>query len=98
VASAFADWGVATLDALADARSAAPGLPLIASGGLATGVDVARCLALGATAAGMARSLLIAAQADRADEAIATLIEQLRIAVWLTGAGSAQELGREHLR
>ncbi|CAA9485578.1 MAG: hypothetical protein AVDCRST_MAG65-1709, partial [uncultured Solirubrobacteraceae bacterium] len=32
------------------------------------------------------------------DEAIATLIEQLRIAVWLTGAGSAQELGREHLR
>ena len=98
VASAFADWGVGTVDALADARSAAPGLPLIASGGLATGVDVARCLALGATAAGMARALLIAAQADRADEAIATLIEQLRIAVWLTGAESAQELGREHLR
>ena len=98
VASAFADWGVPTVDALADARSAAPGLPLIASGGLATGVDVARCLALGATAAGMARALLIAAQADRADEAMTTLIEQLRIAVWLTGAGSAQELGREHLR
>ena len=98
VAAAFADWGVSTLDALADARSAAAGLPLIASGGLSSGVDVARCLALGATAAGMARSLLIAAQADRADEAIATLLEQLRIAVWLTGAASAQELGREHLR
>ena len=98
LASAFADWGVATTDALADARAAAPELPLIASGGLATGVDIARCLALGATAAGMARSLLIAAQADRADEAVATLVEQLRIAVWLTGAASAQELGREHLR
>ena len=98
VASAFGDWGVGTVEALADARSAAPGLPLIASGGLATGVDVARCLALGATAAGIARALLIAAQADRADEAITTLIDQLRIAVWLTGAASAQELGREHLR
>ena len=98
VAAAFADWGVPTADALLDARSAAPGLPLIASGGLVDGVDVARCLALGATAAGMARAFLVAAQADRATETISTIVEQLRIAVWATGAPSAQELGREHLR
>lgn len=98
VAAAFADWGVPTADAISDARSVAPGLPLIASGGLRDGVDVARCLALGATAAGMARAFLIAAQADRAGEAIATIVEQLRIATWAAGAPSAQELGREHLR
>lgn len=98
VASAFADWGVSTADAIADARSAVPGLPLIASGGLRDGVDVARCLALGATAAGMARAFLVAAQADRTGDAIATVVEQLRIATWAAGAPSAQELGRQHLR
>ena len=98
VAAAFGDWGVPTVDALTDARAAAPGLPLIASGGLRDGVDVAKCIALGATAGGMARPLLIAAQAGRAEEAVGTLVEQLRIATWLGGAGSVHELGREHLR
>jgi len=98
VAAAFADWGVPTADAITEARSVAAGLPLIASGGLRDGVDVARCLALGATAAGMARLFLLAAQADRADEAIVTVVDQLRIATWATGAESAQDLGRRHLR
>lgn len=98
VAAAFADWGVSTVDALTDARAAAPGLPLIASGGLRDGVDVAKCIALGATAGGLARPLLMAAQAGRAEEAVAAIVEQLRIATWLAGAGSVHELGREHLR
>ena len=62
MAAAFADWGLPTADALAAARSAAPGLPVVASGGLRDGVDVAKCLALGATAAGLARPLLLAAR------------------------------------
>jgi isopentenyl-diphosphate delta-isomerase len=98
VAAAFADWGVPTVDALTDARAAAPGLPLIASGGLRDGVDVAKCIALGATAGGLARPLLVAAQAGRAEQAVGAIVEQLRIATWLTGAGSVHELGREHLR
>lgn len=98
VAVAFADWGASTVDALTDARAAAPGLPLIASGGLRDGVDVAKCIALGATAGGLARPLLVAAQAGRAEEAVGAIVEQLRIATWLCGAGSVHELGREHLR
>ena len=42
VAAAFADWGVPTATALAEAHAAAPDLPLIASGGLRDGVDAAR--------------------------------------------------------
>jgi isopentenyl-diphosphate delta-isomerase len=98
VAAAFADWGVPTVDAIVEARSVAPSMPVIASGGLRDGVDAAKCLALGATVAGIARPFLIAAQADRATETVATVIDQLRIAIWAAGAGSAAEMGRTHLR
>lgn len=98
VAAAFADWGAPTVQAIADARTAGGGLPIIASGGLRDGVDAAKCLALGATAAGMARPFLVAAQADRATEAVGAVVEQLRIATWLAGAPSAQELSGVHLR
>src|SRR5215208_970232 len=78
VAGAFADWGLPTADALRGALAAAPGLPVIASGGLRDGVEVAKCLALGATAAGLARPFLIAARADRVASAVATVVDQLR--------------------
>ena len=97
LAGAFADWGLSTVDALAEAAAAAPGMPRIASGGLRDGVDCAKCLALGAVACGMARPLLLAARADRAGDAVATVIGQLRIATWLTGAAASSELGREQL-
>jgi len=98
VAAAFDGWGVPTADALIEARVAAPGLPLIASGGLRDGVDVAKCIALGAVAGGIARPFLVAAQAGSAAAAVGAVVEQLRIATWLTGAGSVHELGAEHLR
>jgi len=98
VASAFADWGVPTATALVEARAAAPGLPVLASGGLRDGVDLAKVLALGAVAAGIARPFLVAAQADRTSAAIATVVRQLRIATWATGAASSAALSEEHLR
>lgn len=70
---------------IADARAAAPGLPLIVSSGLRDGDDTAWCLALGATACVV-------------EGAPGEVIEQLRKATWLSGAGSIHELGREHLR
>ena len=97
VAGAFADWGLPTADALRAARAVAPELPAIASGGVRDGVEAAKCLALGAAAVGMARPFLVAAQADRTADAVALVLRQLRIAVWLTGAASAAELGPEHL-
>lgn len=97
VATAFGTWGIPTAEALAGAVAAAPGLPLLASGGLRDGVEVAKCLALGAGACGFARPLLIAAQADHTSEALRTVIAQLRIATWLTGAPAATALGPGHL-
>ena len=89
VAAAFADWGVPTADALREALAAAPGLPVLASGGVRDGVDAAKCLALGAVAVGLARPFLLAAQEDRAGEALGAVVDQLRIATWAAGAPSA---------
>jgi isopentenyl-diphosphate delta-isomerase len=97
VAAAFADWGVPTADAIVAARATAPRLTLIGSGGVRDGVDVAKCLALGADAVGLARPFLIAAQADRAEEAAEALICQLRVATWAVGAGGTAELSAEHI-
>jgi isopentenyl-diphosphate delta-isomerase len=96
VAAAFDGWGVPTADALAQA-TAATVLPVIASGGVGDGVDAAKCLALGAAAVGVARPLLTAALADRADVAAEVLVEQLRIAVWACGAPSADAMDRSRL-
>jgi isopentenyl-diphosphate delta-isomerase len=99
VASAFAGWGVPTAEALVSTLGVTEGrIPVLASGGLRTGVDVALCLALGAVAGGLARQLLLAAQSDSAEEAIGVLIRQLRIATWLAGAPSSAALTPELLR
>ncbi|NET39832.1 MAG: type 2 isopentenyl-diphosphate Delta-isomerase, partial [Cyanothece sp. SIO1E1] len=50
----FADWGLPTADCVREIRAIAPQIPLIASGGLRNGLEVAKTLALGADIAGLA--------------------------------------------
>jgi isopentenyl-diphosphate delta-isomerase len=97
VAKAFADWGTPTAAAIVSAVAASGGASIIASGGITDGVQAATSLALGARAAGLARHLLLAAQADRVDADVDVLIAQLRIATWLTGAARSADLSPEHV-
>jgi isopentenyl-diphosphate delta-isomerase len=89
------DWGIPT--AVAVVGCARAGLDVIASGGLRTGYDVARALALGARAGGMAAPMLRAQRAG-GSEAVAALIAQvisaIRAVCLLTGCRSAAELAR----
>lgn len=96
VAAAFAGWGIPTAESLRLCRAAVPGLPLIASGGIRDGIDVAKAVALGATAAGMAGPALRAAavSADALTELLGTVIEVLRIAMFCTGARDLAALAR----
>jgi isopentenyl-diphosphate Delta-isomerase len=57
----FADWGIPTADSLIAVRAALPTIPLVASGGLRTGIDLAKALALGADLGGLAGPFLRAA-------------------------------------
>lgn len=71
----FADWGIPTADCIGAVRNASATIPLIASGGLRDGLEVAKTLALGADLAGLAFPFLQAA--DRSIEAIDELVNLL---------------------
>ncbi|MBI5054146.1 MAG: type 2 isopentenyl-diphosphate Delta-isomerase [Chloroflexi bacterium] len=88
VAAAFIGWGVTTSESILNVRDAAPGLPVIASGGLRDGLDIAKCIALGATLGGMASPFLKAA--DKSVEAVVETINELarEIRIVMFGVGA----------
>lgn len=98
---AFGEWGIPTSDAILAVRSVSTRIPLIATGGIRSGLDVAKAIGLGADVAAMARPMLVAA--DRSDEALAEHIEdtllELRIAMFGLGAADLEALkGTPNLR
>lgn len=88
LAAAFIDWGIPTADAILNVRKAAPGVQIFASGGLHSGVDVAKCLALGASLGGMASPFLKAAAHSVEDilQVIRELKRETQVCMFATGA------------
>jgi len=94
VAAAFADWGIPTAESLLMVHRGAPGLPIIASGGIRDGIQMAKAIVLGATACGIAGPFLRAASESTTAVAdlIATLVAQLRIVMFAAGAADIPAL------
>lgn len=90
VAASFADWGIPTADAIQYAVKGAPKLKVIASGGLRDGIDIAKCIALGASAGGIAGPFLKAADVsiEAVNDLIRELVSQIRIAMLCSGAAN----------
>ena len=93
VGKTFTRWGIPTVVSLLEVREAV-GIPVIASGGVRSGLDAAKALSLGADMVGVALPLLKAAVegVERVKEYIRVFAEELRTAMFLTGSRSVGEL------
>ncbi len=94
LAEAFADWGLSTAEATRALRHAFPNATIVASGGIANGVELAKALAIGANLGGVGRPLL--EPATRSHEAVAErlqlYLQGFRIALFASGARRPSEL------
>ena len=83
----FADWGIPTAECISTIRHIAPTLPLIASGGLKNGLDIAKAIALGADVGGLALPFLQAADLSTAavGELVQILMAEIQTVLFCTG-------------
>ena len=83
----FWDWGIPTASSLLEVKHAVK-VPLIASGGLRNGLEIAKCVVLGASMAAMAYPFLqTAAQSRESLFAFAdTILAELKSTMFLVGA------------
>jgi isopentenyl-diphosphate delta-isomerase len=90
----FADWGLPTAECIKSIRQIAPEIPLIASGGLRNGLDVAKAIALGADLAGLALPFLQAAaeSTDEVDALVQLLIAEIVTVLFCTGNANLCQL------
>jgi isopentenyl-diphosphate delta-isomerase len=93
----FADWGIPTVVSLCEVLES--GGPVIASGGIRSGLDVAKALALGAGLCGMALPLLPPAlESDEAlSQAIDAVHHQLEVTMFLTGSPRIADLKKARI-
>jgi isopentenyl-diphosphate delta-isomerase len=94
LAAAFIDWGIPTADSIIQVREAASGVRIIASGGLRTGIDIAKCLALGAVIGGMASPFLKAAvkSTQATVQAIQEVKREIQVCMFVAGAANLEAL------
>jgi len=94
LAETFASWGYPTAEAVAALRNAFPKATIIASGGVRTGVDVAKALALGADLAAAGLPFLEPATRSAAavSKALDLVLAGLRIATFASGCRRPSEL------
>ena len=92
----FSDWGLPTADCIKSIRTIDVNVPLIASGGLRHGLDIAKSIALGANIAGLAMPFLKAAAASEIAvcELIEVLMAEITTVLFCTGNINLEQLKR----
>jgi isopentenyl-diphosphate delta-isomerase len=97
VAETFANWGISTVESVVTAVRSKPSYEVWASGGVRTGLDAAKLIAMGARTVGVAKPILEAAlQSEEAlDQCMQTIEHELKIALFCTGCRNISELRKK---
>lgn len=90
----FFEWGIPTAECLYQCKNENIDIPVIASGGIRNGLEIAKALAMGASLAGMALPLLKPAteSSGAVKETLDEIIRELKLAMLLVGAKNIEEL------
>ncbi len=99
LAATFVGWGIPTADSILNVKKATPDMTIFASGGIKDGLDIAKCIALGATLGGMAGQFLKAAavSTENAVEMMKLTKRQIEVTMFASGAGTLKELKKDRL-
>jgi isopentenyl-diphosphate delta-isomerase len=94
LAATFVGWGVPTAESILNVKKAAPEMTVFASGGLKDGLDIAKCIALGATLGGMAGQFLKAAavSAGKVVQMMKLTKRQIEVTMFAAGVGALEDL------
>lgn len=94
LAAAFRDWGIPTTQSILNVRIIDEDIPLIASGGVRTGVDIVKCIALGANIGGMASPFLKAASisVEETLQTIREITQEIQVAMFAAGVKDIRSL------
>jgi isopentenyl-diphosphate delta-isomerase len=94
LAATYVGWGIPTAESILNVKKAVPDMTVFASGGLKDGLDIAKCIALGATLGGMAGPFLKAAavSTDNVIETIRLIARQIQVTMFACGVGTLEGL------
>ena len=94
LAATFVGWGIPTADSILNVKKAAPNMRIFASGGIKDGLDIAKCVALGATLGGMAGNFLkaVAVSTEKAVEVMKLTKKQIEVTMFAAGVGTLEGL------
>ena len=90
LAATFVGWGIPTAESILNVKKAAPEMTTFASGGIKDGLDIAKCIALGATLGGMAGPFLKAAAISTKSVVQMMKLTKRQIEVTMFGCGAKE--------
>lgn len=99
LAATFVGWGIPTAESILNVKKAVPDMTIFASGGIKDGLDIAKCIALGATLGGMAGQFLKAAavSTEKAVEMMKLTKRQIEVTMFAAGVGTLDGLKQARL-
>jgi isopentenyl-diphosphate delta-isomerase len=94
LAATFVGWGIPTAESILNVKKATPDMTIFASGGIKDGLDIAKCIALGATLGGMAGNFLKAAaiSTEKAVDMMKLTKRQIEVTMFACGVAKLESL------